>query len=278
MLLPADVIDHIFSLLRGDRSTLKACSEAHSLYSILAERHLYADIVVQTKNPSAVFELFKKLSKNSHILDYARTLEIDSSQADLDSPRLDALSIISMIPRMANLISLTLCETPCSHDMYQDFLSTYLQQSAIEAVSLYHFYDCPLSVLDSCKSIKKLTLSDVTAMDESSGSPHQLETLKISGDHNQDLLYWAMRRVTHLTSLELRDLPDDYDWNAFSELLTACSNSLRRLHLGIGNQGMQCPSICFSHIYTCPVGQSTYSYDVGYQCESRSCRLLFFAQ
>jgi len=285
MLLPADPIDHIFSFLRGDRPTLKACSEAHSLYARLAERHLYADIVVRTKNPSAVSELHKKLSNDSHILDYARTLEIDSSQADLEPPRLVALSIMSMIPRMANLISLTLCEIPCSHDMYEDFLSTFrtcLQQSTIEAVCLYRFYDFPLSVLDSCKSLKKLTLSDCTAMpDDRSGSPHQsLETLRICGDHNSDLLFWTMGRVTHLTSLELRNVMDDYDWTTFSELLTACSNSLKRLQLGVGSQCMRYPSICFqvSHIYICPVVQSTYSYCARYHGESHLCVSLFIAQ
>jgi hypothetical protein len=195
---------------------------------------------------SAVSELYKKLSGNPHILAYTRTLEFcwrgffgrfnDSA----------ILSIVTMIPRMVNLISLKLTEKPCSDDRYNDFLSAFrtsLQQSPIEDIFLERFSDFPLSVLDNVKNIKKLTLSDCTARKK--GEPisisiphHSLETLIIVGNHNPDLLFWTTCRATSLTMLQLRDVCTDYDWTAFHELLNACSNSLIRLHFDIAEHCM----------------------------------------
>jgi hypothetical protein len=166
---------------------------------------------------------------------------------------------------MTNLVSLKFYGPPYSNDLCDDFISTFknsLQQSSIEEVSLYLVCDFPFSVLDNGKNIKKLTLSDCTAMAEpvsSSGPPNQsLETLIICGDYDLDLISWATRRATHLTSLELHFV-DDHDWTAFPELLSACSNSLTKLHLDVGNHCTLYLSIGFSHTYRL-IGQSIYSF------------------
>jgi hypothetical protein len=164
---------------------------------------------------------------------------------------------MSMIPRMANLMSLKLRQVrPGSTMLSEHFLSTFrncLQQSSIEELHLSFFYDFPFPILDNGKNIKKLTLSDCTAMEEpisSSVSPQQyLETLMICYDHNPNLLFWTIGRVSRLTSLGLRYGLDDQEWIAFPELLTACSKFLRRLHLDVGYHCMRYLSTCLFHSY-----------------------------
>lgn len=258
MLLPVELIDRIFSFLQGDILTLKACSKAHSLYSRLAERYLYADIFVVTNDR----ELYKQLSGNSHILDYPRTLEIHTALASLDL----TLSIILMIPQMPNLMSLSLYGML---DICEDSVSTFrncFQQSSIEQLHLQNCHGFPFSVLDNAKSIKKLTLSHCSAIEEPlSEATLPIETLKISGTHNQRLLLWTSRRVTKLHTLELRAM-----WESkCPQLLGACSNSLRMLHLDVMNHCMWYTSIKFSdlHLAAC-IGRDIYFYDVAHRGES----------
>jgi len=91
-MLPAELIDLIFSFLQENTLALKACSKVHPLFSRLAERHIYAHIVSDSHFCQDIIE-------NPHLLNYPRTLEIHPLNQPLKS-------IMSVIPRMANLVSL----------------------------------------------------------------------------------------------------------------------------------------------------------------------------
>jgi len=256
MLVPAELVDHIFSFLRGERLALEECSKAHPMFSTLAEPYLYADILIH--NERAVSELYKQLSDNPHILAFPRTLEI----LDTDPPILippsepKVLSVMSMIPRMTNLVSLSLSDlwqwSESLDGFYYDFLSkfrTCLRESAIEELCLKDFHEFPFSILDGGGNVKKLELYRCTAMLEdepvsATGSPHHsLETFIIGFRHDPDILLWATHRATSLTNLELRGSLSNC--TEFPELLKACSNSLTRLHVHIGIQCMQYSSLFF---------------------------------
>jgi hypothetical protein len=250
-MLPHELIDHVFSLLRQDTSTLKACLEALPMYSRLAERHLFADIVV---NPSTVSDLYKQLSGNPHILNYPRTFVFRHRPLlHVPNPESDdqALSIMSMMPRMVNLTSLSLSwGRQYTIDLFEQFvpiLKNCLEQSFIEVVRLYNFNGFPLSVLDKGRSIKKLTLVRCTAMEESvssSGSSSQtLKTLTIAGLNDGFLISWTTHRIGCLTSLELEYDREDRNSTAIRELLRACSNSLTTLYFKASDQCM--PNLCF---------------------------------
>jgi hypothetical protein len=59
LLLAAELIDHIFSFLRGNiLAALTACSKANPFYSRLAERHLYPHIVVNFGRLQTTFREF----------------------------------------------------------------------------------------------------------------------------------------------------------------------------------------------------------------------------
>jgi len=236
MVLPAELIDHIFSFLQTDFPSLKACSKAHPLLSRLAERHLYAHVVIDQRAP----EVCNDILQNPRFLDYPRALEM---RPHLYTKKQLAIPFLLVIPRMANVVSLKICH-PCPSYKKFDFFSTLgicLQQSSIQELHFFNIYDIPFSFLDDARNIKQLTLSDCTALDDPiSGSPSSqlcLETLVLSGRFNPRLHRWATRWVTRLTTLELQDMLNR-DWSAFPELLVACSNSLTRLCLDISNPRM----------------------------------------
>ena len=196
MPLPAELIDNIFSFLRGDIPALRACS-THPFLSRIAERYLYADIALD----SALYERF---SKNPYLLHYPRTLEIQANATLV--PDLLLMSIVTMIPRMGNLTSLKLCET---QDYFnRSFLSilfeNWLRQSSVEQVYLSRLRDFPLSVLNNVQNIKKLTFSGCPATrGPTTEPPHQLlqvKTLVIRGYCNAGLLAQITGRFPNLIS------------------------------------------------------------------------------
>ena len=136
MKLPAELIDHIFSFLQTDIPSLKACSKAHPLLSRLAERHIYAHIVI---DPGA--EVCNLILGNPRFLDYPRTLEI-CSHLPL-TPHPVAIPIMQIIPQMANLISLKI-SPPYSFFHRMKIFSTLrncLQQSSFHEFHLFRIYD-----------------------------------------------------------------------------------------------------------------------------------------
>jgi len=87
-----------------DFKALKACSKAHSLYSRLAERHLYTNIELWIYEAQPIYELYDQLSKKSRLPNYIRTLKITGNVPLYVYP--PTLPIISMISQMVNLKSL----------------------------------------------------------------------------------------------------------------------------------------------------------------------------
>ena len=228
MVLAAELVDHIFSFLQKDIPALKACSKVLPSYSRLAERYLYAHIELEQEVGNDILE-------NPQLLVHPRTLEIRFRL--LPSHNKMAISIMAMIPRMTNLVSLSICATNCQEEEFSSILRNIFQQPSFQELHLFNVFGLPLSFLDNAKNIKQLTLSNCTADEKEAfsslpSSQLSLETLVLVGDFNRDLHRWAMRWVTHLTTLEL---PLHLDWTASPELLVACSNSLTRLHLDMSN-------------------------------------------
>jgi len=233
MRLPAELIDHIFGFLTGDISALKSYSEAHPSISQLAERHLFTDIGVGTTDGFVVSEIYDKLSREPRLLHYPRTLTIFN-----DTRRPDSFlrEMLTMIPRMANLVSLKLSASEQQYAAaYYDLITVStlrdsFQQLPLEQICLVNFPSFPLSILDNCKNIKKLAFSGCTVINvHKSKSPHELlEELSIQGCLDINLFDWITGRVANLKSLLL-----DVHWTSFPELLSACSSSLTRLHIAV---------------------------------------------
>jgi len=159
MVLPAELIDYIFSFLQNDPSALKACSKAHPLLSRLAERHIYAHIVIDPRAP----EVCNDILENPQLLDHPRTLKILFSFLVPDPL---VISIMRMIPQMTNLISLRISRPFLftERDEFFSILRNCLQQSSLQKLHLFFSYFFPFSVLDGAKNIKHLTLSFCSAL------------------------------------------------------------------------------------------------------------------
>jgi len=238
-LLPAELIDLIFSFLQKDSSALTACSKADPLLSRIAERYIYEHIVFDPLAP----EDFNLILENpgQRLLKYPRTLEI---LGNLNGPFPVAipLAVMQVIPRMTNLISLTIHKWIDQNDEFISAFRKCIQQSStsLKELHLFQMYRVPYSVLDEAKNVKHLTLFDCTlvpVVGQVSGSPSpqlSLETLVLAGLSSPSVHSWATRWVTRLTTLELRGPMLGADWTTFPELLAACSNSLTRLHLDMG--------------------------------------------
>jgi len=253
-LLPTELIGSIFSFLTHDLETLELCSAAHPFFSLLAERYLYYDILVNTTNRGKVSKLGTQLAQKPRFLRYPRTLEFRDS-AFISIPQLvqEVVSIVSMIPRMTNLLSLTLSvKTSGRGSLFAnpDFISalqTCLQQSRIQQVSLCNVHGFPLTVLDYGQSIRHLTLLDCIAKTEprSEVPPQLLERLVLRSDYDLEVHTWIIGRMANLKFLSFHTRDMDH-WGTFPGLLALCSGSLAGLHIySISNVCTQSPCDIF---------------------------------
>jgi hypothetical protein len=239
MPLPPELINYIFSFLREDTAALNACSRAYPLFSRLAERHLYTDIVVRLSDQPVLSELCNQLANNARILRYPRTLKIIGVAPFIVYP--SVLPIISMIPRMVNLFSFCfyggtlLSSNSGNQRSYEVFISTLrysLQQSSIKQFCHHRLVCFP-------------TVAQGGITEESPSNPRWVQSLEeslvITGLYNQEVLFWATHQGPHLMSLRNTSMLTDL--STFSELLTACSNSLTSLHINLGSYCMKCLSL-----------------------------------
>jgi len=234
--LPAELIDYIFSFLRGDIPALNACFGSHPSISQLAERYLFADVVFGELDSLMLYKkLSKKFSKNPRILQYIRTLKFFNTTSVYS----ELPVLLSMIPQMVNLVSVTLCEIQRNNPVNTSILRVCLQQPSVKRVLLSRFRRFPLSLLDKGKYIKKLTLLDCQPISEpKSKSPQQLpEELSIRGSLDIYLLTWLTDRVANLKSLHLE--MEKEHWTSFPDLLSACSRTLTELHLSVSTNVWQ---------------------------------------
>ena len=253
MLLSPDVVDLILSFLQADTAALKSCNQAHPLLSRLAQRHLYykTTLDIKTGGDLEITELSSLLSKSPHIRNYIRILAINifndsDSQLAHETPVVKAVS--SILTALPCLNKVTLIHTKpwpsfinakawdTIHKTLRSSFADVLQQSSVTRVHLEGFSAFPLSVFDTCQNIKALSLSYCDKFESSkltSPSPH-LESLSI---HSRDpmLFQWAIDRIGHLTSLNLK--PPTEECTVFRKVFEACAKSLTKLELDIHNLG-----------------------------------------
>ena len=246
MVLPVDVVDHIFSFLREDLATLKLCIQAHPLLSGIAERHLYhtTNLDIKYGCDLDITQLSSLLEKNPRIRNYIRSLEINISNSakslvSAQTPVIKALSsILSSLPCL-NKVTLTLSNLSwtITHTTFRTPFINILQQSSVTEVHLESIYAFPLFVLNACQNIKTLSLSNCEDFKrfELTPSSHHLESLSIRSSDSLGLFGWAINRIGSLTSLKLR--PENMEFSALPKLLEACAASLTSLELDMDDLG-----------------------------------------
>jgi hypothetical protein len=172
--LPADVVHYIFSFLREDLATLKACTQAHPLLSGLAEYHLYYKTTLDIKPGcnSDITQLSSLLEKNPRIRNGVRSLAINVSKeleplVSAQTPVIkEVSSILSHLPGL-NKVTLALSTLSWikTHETFRSTFEKILQQPSVTEVHLESVFNFPLSALDTCQNIKTLSLSDCGGFD-----------------------------------------------------------------------------------------------------------------
>jgi len=263
MNLPAEILDHIFSFLQADPTSLRACSKSHPSLSQLAEPYLYSHIVIKagesslSDRPSNLAEL---LSKRPHIAHYIHNLEIwvigDSGIFD-HHIQCHLEEISNLLPMLLALRQIAL-----NHAAAQSFFQwetqpesfrlaflACLRLPSMQDVSLTRVFQFPWSSLvnfNEYKSLRGLALQGYywtnryanVAEDGLSNQNGSLpfESLCIQGYNREGVVQkftdWAATCLPRLRSLKF----SSQAYHSLVKLLTSCSTTLVNLSFDIGSR------------------------------------------
>ena len=259
MALPAELLDHILSLLQSDPEALKICSKSHPSLCQLAEPYLYSHILLKTDesdkwfNPANLTEL---LSKRPYIVHYIRSLEIRVGGDDDKETRLQRLQEISTIlPYLSALKAVTLNHSACPFlgwetqpESFRRAFLDCLHLQSMQDVCINQIFGFPFAFAlnGGCKSIRRLTVSGDL------WHPGQINNLDMNGPlMNQGLRVkslciqlcgesflrgfaaWFATSGSQLQSLEFSSY-ERYAYDSLPMLLTGSSNSLTTLDIDLG--------------------------------------------
>jgi len=253
MSLPPDVLDHIFSFLQSDPVALKACSESHPTLSQLVERHLYARITLYEDDAVddkglGTAEYTKLLIDRPYIVDYIRILEIKMNCSLQFRRHLDR--ILKILPILFNLKKVTLesYPTPLAWAVlpkrFRLALLDRLQLSTMQELCIDNIPDFPLSSLNHCNTIGKLTLRwwapDAEAQtflkDTCCIALHSLTIQRCSDSSLRVLIPWAQIRSLRTLIYD----PCEPNFDLLSQLIESCSNCLTSLYIDLGQRCTSC--------------------------------------
>ena len=238
---------NIFSWL--DYRSLEASSAAHPLFSDIAERYLYADIVLGRSASVTITQLLNLFSERPHIASRVFSLTIAiSSNYSLTYENLEAYPPV--ISLLQNLRKITI-EHP--HEFWsilpQSFrlsLETSLRWSSIQELGVTGFIVIPLSLLHNCKGIKILKLKGCIIYDLGDlelNSPHDRSLIKdlsivdVRGTSLKRLTPWIVKsckqlRYFQFSSYRSQTLEGDFSL-IIAPILTSCSDSLTTLDMDL---------------------------------------------
>jgi len=240
-MLPAEIVDHIFSFLEANPFTLQKCIECCPGLAKIIERHLYANITIcntRSYHPQIMscFKLWELLSHSPHIANYVRSLTIKVTRPPFFRSRyildVDAFLILQdKLRRLENVCLASAYKKPAEllwpnvHENIKTAFLTFLRLPTLKEVSIKHIGHFPLTVFDQCQNITRLLLQgDFYQSDIRVEAPYpQLDFLSL-GSCPPAIIPWVKSRT--LRSLDFRvDNPD-----TFQQLLEACPNTLVRLN------------------------------------------------
>jgi len=250
-MLPLEIIDHIFSFLQSDRSTLEKCSKAHPILSELVPKHLYANIIIRVPDVSRLSEL----ASDNLIANYVCNLQIvlvwslhESSGRRL----LDQEKIASMLPKFRMLKRIALhvgddppTEWPLLHERFREGFTQCLRLPSMIEVSILGVSEFPLTTFRNCTSIKRLALGGEFDFDDPSSDSSsslvtypQIKSLTLYDCQGSSsaIVSWAKTYSPH--SLRL-SLPSNF--GLLQSLVPIYSHTLVSLEVDLGGACMSIP-------------------------------------
>ena len=243
-MLPAELVDWIFTFLQKDPNALKSCSAAHPLLSFLAEPHLFVHIIFyvgfHSNHPCPtdglpVSKLSRCLAERPHLANHTRSITIDGSASLNSNPSVFFEGLSTLLPLIPSPEKISL-----RHVRWFQFpealrlaVLNCFRTPRMKEICLHNSPNFPFPVLDDFRNIKNLELG-------SSGSSLQyhpvqttLASLSIVDDDLVRYIALAGSRLNGLTTLhakaKFRPFPD------LSPIFTSYSNSLKCITLDIGS-------------------------------------------
>ncbi|KDR83182.1 hypothetical protein GALMADRAFT_873658 [Galerina marginata CBS 339.88] len=267
--LPVELLDYIFTFMRDDHPSLKACTGVNQAFSEIVEKHLYYELSLynidslNTRGELRPAQLLKLFTDQPQLASHVRSLRIIISglaflqwfvtrtmnEDDIGRifPRISHLSRISLAGRRNSLISWGRLQ-----DDFQTSFVEILRTRSLVDVAIYDMDNFPLSLLDNCKSLKHLELSgsfsskaDDAAETSISNSTNpvraQLTSLSLrywSSSVGQILGWLQSESSPHigtLRSLKMTLQHVEYG-SVVPAIFAACSTSLKELELNPGQE------------------------------------------
>jgi hypothetical protein len=249
MLLPVDIFDHLFSFLVSDPVTLKACSETHPVLSRLAERHLYATLTlldgnrVDHQHGMRTSDLDQLLSDTHRIRKFVQAVEVKVTRREQYQDE-DLEDISSSLSKLSLLKKITLTKDgseegklrwPLLPDHFRRAFMDCARLDSMEELCMVHISRFPMSLLDGCKTVSRLTLQSFLpvcdfAMAASGYSLYPpLKSLRVHNTRSLDkMTTWIQSRKLRFLS-HSHTYPSFHDSDVFLELLQKCSDSITSL-------------------------------------------------
>ncbi|KAF9528586.1 hypothetical protein CPB83DRAFT_303153 [Crepidotus variabilis] len=258
--LPPDILDKICSLL--DANALRACIAAPSLFTSVAERHLYSAIDLSPRGTinegSSVTlnrrQLYNLLKEKPHVSVHIRIrLVIKSEDAvawfsgsdtkdNYDVPELPCLRALSLETGEAiGENGLRWTSLPQALRLYWEGL---VRIPSIEAVAVQDIYDFPLRILDLATSAKQLRLNGGSHTFKISSatttSVIQSASLTLHRDQIKTIecfkwFYHAPKEISRLSGLHTLHFRSNMrtEFAILSRLFQSCSGTLQELTVDI---------------------------------------------
>ena len=238
-MVPVEILDYIFGLLDGDKSSLEACSKVNPSFAKIVERHLYAhlgivsDFPLSFNDPHAFScsQLSKLLSENPQVVKYIRSLRLEMNRGSEGM-----MELTSILPMLSNLERIFLRSwSPVSWPILDElFRKTFIDCLLhLKGLFLDSIGDFPLSILDKCDNLKRLSLYNFYSDPVQQSLCCRLEYLSVK---------YCRNFLSRLSGLNLRNLRSfvfspfaDRDFDQLQMLFQACSTSLTTLELFLGN-------------------------------------------
>ena len=244
MTIPIELVDHILSFLRPDK-TLEICS---TVFPQLADKHLYSHIILCSGRCGYVEEFYwpkfldfiYQVNQRPNILLFVKNIQI----IIFTVPAPNFLPIISkLLPKFSKLRSIDLQGWgPFSWDDLKPDFSTAFQKCLrfplINKVSISNIDYFPLDLFDNCHNLKKLCLGGhFTGVCTSSYPP--LSSLRIDIPlHTIESPTYLPKIVSWMNSRTLQSLSLCIDQSIdLQPLIEACSPTLLTLDLDISYDG-----------------------------------------
>jgi hypothetical protein len=247
MELPTDVLDYILSFLRRHPESLIALSKAHPVFSRIAERHRYYNIIIHIGATEFTYSfkpssLIKQVSETPRIVHYVRVLRIEFHYRQTLEGMLPYFEeISSILPKFPLLECIKLTTRHCSvswEDLPQSFRTAVEDCLYLPTLWMVDVGDMsfPLAMLDSHVNIDSLSLSGFPQIPESTDSPcSQLKSLEFTGMSRSNyklvpFISWAKQHIVKLQALKY-DFSSDH--TIIEELFKTCSDTLSNLALSL---------------------------------------------